>query len=271
MSGSLAAIDVTIGYGRRIVGRGISLSFAAGEVVALLGPNGGGKTTLFRTLLGLIPALGGRVLLDGDDVADLPRTAVARRVAYVPQAHTGYFPFAVIDVVTMARTARLSPFAVPSRSDRERARDALSRAGIAHLADAEYTRISGGERQLVLIARAIAQEAPLIVMDEPTASLDFGNRARVLAEIRRLQESGLGILLSTHDPDQAFELADRVAMLHDGALVADDVPLAAITPQRLHQVYSIEVAIVPITLSDGTRRSVCVPSATASTARSRPA
>src|SRR5690606_29312688 len=141
----------------------------------LLGPNGGGKTTLFRTLLGLLPAQGGQVLLGGEDIARLPRREVARRIAYVPQVHTGYFPFSVRDVVRMGRTAHPAALARPAPRDYEAAERARAHFGLTHLAASPYTQISGGERQLTLLARALAQEAPLIVRDEPTASLDFGN------------------------------------------------------------------------------------------------
>lgn len=169
MSAELSARALDFGHPRHPVGHGVSLSLHAGELVALLGPNGGGKTTLFKTLSGLIRRQGGDVRLDDQPIASLPRAEVARRVACVPQSHTGYFPFSAIDVVTMGRTAHLSPFSGPSRRDREHAHEALERVNIARLAEATYTRLSGGERQLVLIARALALAAPLIVMDEPLA------------------------------------------------------------------------------------------------------
>ena len=165
----------------------------------------------------------------------------------------------VIDVVTMGRTAHLSPFAQPSSSDRAQARAALERVGIADSPTRSIRAISGGERQLVLVARALAQGAPLIVMDEPTASLDFGNQVRVLAEIERLKASGVGVLLSTHDPDQALQLADRVALLHEGRLLADESPELAITADRLRQLYGVDIAIREVADSTGGKRRVCVP------------
>lgn len=255
----LEARALDFGYPDHRVGRGVSLALAAGEVVCLLGPNGGGKSTLFRTLLGLLPAQGGEVLLGGDPISMLPRTTVARRVSYVPQAHAGYFPFAVRDVVLMGRTAHLPAFGTPSKHDAGIAYAALERVGLAHLADHDYTRISGGERQLALIARALAQEAPLVVMDEPTASLDFGNQARVLDEVRALARSGTGVMLATHDPDQAFLVADRVALLAGGRLVADAPPAEAITPSSLREVYGIDAEIIDLALASGERRRVCVP------------
>jgi iron complex transport system ATP-binding protein len=146
-------------------------------------------------------------------------------------------------MVLMGRTAHLGPFARPGNADRKRATAALAALGILELAEADYTRISGGQRQLALVARALAQAAPLLVMDEPTASLDFGNQALVLRHVRALQGQGLGVVLSTHDPDHPFACATAVALLHDGTLQAVGPPEAVLTPERLAQVYGIPVAV----------------------------
>jgi iron complex transport system ATP-binding protein len=220
----LEARALGFGYGAKAVGRGVDLEVRPREVLCLLGPNGSGKTTLFKTMLGLLPPQAGEVRLDGSPLASLARADIARRVAYVPQAQAAHFPFSVIDMVVMGRTAHLGLFASPTGEDRRKATAALATLGIAGLAEAEYTRISGGQRQLALIARALVQEAPAIVMDEPTASLDFGNQVLVLAEIRTLAASGLAIVLSTHDPDHAFSVASRVALLDGGRLVAQGRP-----------------------------------------------
>ncbi|HEU5319629.1 MAG TPA: ABC transporter ATP-binding protein, partial [Methylomirabilota bacterium] len=187
----LAAHGLGFGYRGKPVGRDVDLEVRAGEVLCLLGPNGSGKTTLFKTMLGLLAPQAGEVRLGGRPIAALARDKIARSVAYVPQAHAAHFPFRVADMVVMGRTAHLGPFASPSREDHAKARAALDALGIADLAETEYTRISGGQRQLVLVARALAQDAPAIVMDEPTASLDFGNQVGVLSEVRRLAARGL--------------------------------------------------------------------------------
>jgi iron complex transport system ATP-binding protein len=220
----LEAEGLGFGYPGKPVGRAVDLAVGPREVVCLLGPNGSGKTTLFKTLLGLLPPQGGTLRLAGRPLATLRRAEIARRIAYVPQAHAAHFPYAVLDMVLMGRTAHLGPFARPGPRDHAAAMDALQTLGIADLAAADYTRISGGQRQLALIARALAQAAPLIVMDEPTASLDFGNQALVLREVRALAARGYGIVLSTHDPDHAFACATRVALLHDGGLLAQGPP-----------------------------------------------
>jgi iron complex transport system ATP-binding protein len=255
----LEASHLDFGYRGKRVGSDVSVAVEAGEVLCLLGPNGSGKTTLFKTLLGLLPAQGGQVLLDGAELTGLRRAEAARRVSYVPQAHAAFFPFTVEEVVLMGRTAHLGVFSSPSRRDREVARGTIERMRLAHLADAIYTRISGGERQLTLIARALAQEGRVIVMDEPTANLDFGNQVRVLQHIQSLAQAGIGVLLSTHDPDQAFLCADRVAMLHEGRLARLGTPAQTITPESLKQIYGVEVIVTRVKVGGDMERSVCVP------------
>ena len=255
----LEASHLDFGYRDRRVGSDVSLSVEAGEVLCLLGPNGSGKTTLFKTLLGLLPPQGGKVLIDGADLGRKKRGEIARQVSYVPQAHAAFFPFTVREVVLMGRTAHLGVFSSPSRRDHDAAMAAIDRMQLGHLAESIYTRISGGERQLTLIARALAQEAALIVMDEPTANLDFGNQVRVLQHIQSLEASGIGVLLSTHDPDQAFLCADRVAMLHEGRLACFGAPEAVITAANLQRIYGVEVAVTKVELGSAGRLDVCVP------------
>ena len=249
--------DLSIGYGRKLVGSHIGLSVAPGEVVCLLGPNGCGKTTFFKTILGLIPALSGSVELGGKQQSRLSRRELARLIAFVPQQHGPVFPFEVLEVVTMGRTPRLGLFAQPSGADRQIALEALVSVGIEDLATRDYSRLSGGQRQLVLIARALAQQASVLVMDEPTASLDFGNQMRVLEKIRDLSRRGQGraVVLSTHDPDQAFALMARVVLMKDGNIHAEGTPDEVLTGDCLTHVYG--TAVVVETTTSG--RKVCLP------------
>lgn len=250
MSGApvLQACALDIGHGQRRVGVGLEFAMAAGEVLCLLGPNGSGKTTLFRTLLGLLTPLAGEVRVLGEPVAAWSRGAFARHVGYVPQAHAGIFPFTVEDVVLMGRAARVGRFAMPSLSDRDCALQCLHTLGIAHLRQRIYTAISGGERQLVLIARALAQEPVLLVMDEPTASLDFGNQIRVLETIAQLRQQGMAVLLSTHQPEHALRIADRIALLGNGCLVAIGAPASTATSARLAALYNVSERAVAASL-----------------------
>lgn len=254
---TLSTEDLGFGYHGKRVGHGVSLEIRAGEVVCLLGPNGGGKTTLMKTLLGLLPAIEGRVRLDGEDIAHWSRKRLARVIGYVPQAHAAFFPFSVLDIVLMGRSAHLGLFAAPSRADHAIADRALATLGVAHLRDRVYTEISGGERQLVLIARALAQEPRILVMDEPTASLDFGNQVRVLNEIAALARSGIAVVFSTHDPDHVFLCGDRVALLHGGTLEAIGAPEDVITASSLQRLYGVEVQVVELPDHE---THTCVPS-----------
>lgn len=240
---TLTAEALSFGYPGRLVGRDVSVEIVPGEVMCLLGPNGCGKTTLFKTLLGLLAPLGGSIKLGDDDLASLGRPEIARRIAYVPQATGVPFPYTVLDFVLMGRTSHRSIFAAPRKIDREASMNALTELGINGLAHREITTLSGGQRQLVSIARAIAQASPLIIMDEPTASLDFGNQVAVLSEVRERSRAGHGIVLSTHDPDHAFAVADRVALMCEGSILDVGPPGAVLTQKALENVYGVNVTI----------------------------
>ncbi|HVR56241.1 MAG TPA: ABC transporter ATP-binding protein [Pseudolabrys sp.] len=233
--------DLTIGYPDRTVGRGLDVALSTGEVLALLGPNGGGKTTLLKTLLGLLKPKAGEVLLGGKPLDNYSISERARVVAYVPQVHISTFAFTVETVVLMGRTAHGSLFSRPSGQDRAVAQAALERFGIATLANRPYTMISGGERQLVLLARALAQEPQFIVLDEPTASLDFGNQGKVMREIRALAKSGHGVLFTTHDPNHALRAADRAYLLREGARIADGPVATVLNREQLEALYRAKV------------------------------
>ena len=255
----LAVAGLAFGYHGRAVGRDVSFALEGGEVMCLLGPNGGGKTTLFRTILGLLSPLGGTVVIDGESLAGWSRPRLARVLGYVPQAQLGVFPFTVREVVLMGRTAHIGPFATPSRRDVALAEATLEALGVAHLAERPYTEVSGGERQMTLVARALAQEPRVLVMDEPTASLDFGNQVRVLSRVRELAARGIAVILSTHDPDQAFLCADRVALLHAGRLAHLGPTAEVVTPATLRETYGVDVDVVTLT-REGRPVRVCVPS-----------
>ena len=249
---------IDCGYGKIRILHDISLQVSSGEAFCLLGPNGVGKTTLFKTILGFLPLLSGLITIDGEDISTWSDRRKAQVIGYVPQVHTPPFPFTVIDVVTMGRTAHLGPMASPSKHDVEIAEDALKELGISNLSQKIYTEISGGERQMVLVARALAQQPKILIMDEPTANLDFGNQVRVLEQINRLTAQGMAIIMTTHFPDHAFLCPGTVGLLeHDRLTVgrAQDV----VTEERLQCAYGVDVRIIQHAYLDvGLLRS-CIP------------
>jgi iron complex transport system ATP-binding protein len=236
---------VSCGYGNRRVLDKVELAVGERENVCILGPNGVGKTTLFRTILGTLPGLEGEIRVDGRNVRRIPRRERARLMAYVPQAHTAPFPFKVMDVVLAGRTAHIGLTAHPTKHDEAVAASSLARMGIDDLAQRPYTELSGGERQLVLIARALAQEPKILIMDEPSSYLDFGNQARLLELVRRLvHERSLAVLMSSHFPNHAFACASKVALIHRGKLLDSGQPGDVLTEASLEKLYGIQVRIL---------------------------
>lgn len=238
-SAILSTHKLSIGYGTKVIGAELNLELHLGQIVCLLGPNGSGKSTLFKTLLGLIPALSGQVQLQGKDLAKWPRQQLARLLAYVPQASEGAFSFQVMDMVLMGRSAYVGRFSSPSRQDIELAQQMLARLGIAHLSARPYTQLSGGEQQLVLLARALVQEPKVLILDEPTASLDFGNQLRVLAQIKALKQQGLAIFLCTHQPEHARRVADQVILFKKGQVLSQGATARCLTILALARLYDL--------------------------------
>lgn len=246
------------GYGKKVIVSDFSASVTSGEILCILGPNGVGKTTLFKTILGHLPKIGGEVRVDSREFSSMSQKEKARQISYVPQAHSVPFAFTVLDVVTMGRIAHLDWLSSPGKRDREAAWEALERLEISHLANQIFTEISGGERQMVLIARALAQQSHFLMMDEPTSNLDFGNQAKVLATVRRLARQGMGIIMTTHDPDHVFLCdANVVLMMHGGEILmgmADEI----VTSDNMMKAYGVPVLVEQININKR-KTKVCQP------------
>ncbi len=250
------------GYGKKHpveIVHGISFSVDEGQFVCIIGANGCGKTTTLKALMGLLPALNGEVRTAGDNIARLSERDLARHFAYIPQAHTPPFPFSVADVVLMGRTPYINRLARTTEHDRMVAYKALDLLGIAKLSDKAYTNLSGGQQQLVLIARALTQQSDILVMDEPTAALDFGNQQLVLSRMRMLSRLGKAVIVVTHDPDHALFCADRVIVMDEGRIMADGTTDDCITTEVLHRIYRTNARVMDVEVEEGRTERVCIP------------
>jgi iron complex transport system ATP-binding protein len=245
----LTASDVSFSYKTR--GRAdqrvlneVSFDVDRGTIVGLLGPNGSGKTTLLRISAGMLRPDSGRVLLDGTSIADLPRLAVARRLALVPQETHTTFDFSVIDMVLMGRYPHLGPFELERPADLEIAREALRATGTEELESRPFNTLSGGEKQRVVIAAALAQASDLLLLDEPTTALDVGYQFEIAALLKRLnRDHGTTMLVSTHDLNLAAAFCERVVLLKSGSVVAQGPTTDTLTARNIRLLYGVEADV----------------------------
>jgi iron complex transport system ATP-binding protein len=251
--------NIYSGYGRRHILHDVSFTVKEGEILCILGPNGSGKTTLFKSMLGLLHLTQGEIKFDNQSITNMSRQKLARLIAYIPQAHTPSFHYKVQEVVLMGRTAHLGQFASPGVEDQRIAVKAMESMNILHLSDKAYTEISGGERQLVLIARAIAQQSKILIMDEPTSNLDFGNQMLVLNQVNQLAEQGYTIIMSSHNPEHAFLYASHVLLLKGGKVFQTGSPNEVMTEGILEKIYGIKVKIVDAIVSQSKVAKICIP------------
>ena len=243
---SIEVQNLSFSYGDRPVLHDISFRVEKGEFLSILGPNGVGKSTLFRCVLGLLSGYPGQVLVDGADSRSFTVREAARHFAYIPQSSHPIFNYSVFDIVLMGRTSGLSTFRSPKKQDAELCRWALEKVGIPHLSDRCFHRLSGGEQQLVLIARALVQKAPILMLDEPTASLDFGNQLLVLEQCRNLAREGYPVIQTTHNPEQSYQYSDRILTLQHGRVLAEGTPKEVLTEKTIRALYGVEVDVVSL-------------------------
>lgn len=260
IDGAVVEIDgVSVHLGDVTAVDDVSLAAEPGQVVGLIGPNGAGKTTLLRTITAAIAPSSGTVRVNGTDVQSRSSRAVSRLVATVPQATNIGFDFRVREIVAMGRTPYQDRFGRGHRHDTSAVADAMTRTDVARFADRPISAVSGGERQRVLLARAIAQDTPVLLLDEPTASLDINHQVRTLELVRGLAAEGTAVIAAIHDLDLAARYCDELALLDDGRLVAHGPPAAVLTRQHLEEVFGIEAVVTtdPVT---GSRRVTALPS-----------
>ena len=255
--------DASFSYGMQSIFEHLSLTVNSGEIFCLLGPNGCGKTTLLDCILGFHQLDSGSVSITGKDSGSFRPGRIARSIAYVPQRHERTFPYTVREIVTMGRAAYLGMFESPSQTDRRMTDEALERIGILHLRNRPYTQLSGGETQLVMIARALVQQTPVVILDEPTAHLDFRHELVIMEVISELvKTSGLAIIMATHFPNHAFYFQNsgintKIALLHDGRFLSTGPPESVLNEDSVKQLYGVNASVISLeTESGGTLKHI---------------
>ncbi len=241
---ALTFSGLSFAYGRSPIFAGLDLAVASGAITGVLGPNGSGKTTLVRLASATLRPSAGRIALFGTDIAALPARERARRVAVLPQETHPVFEFTVEEIVRMGRAPHLGLLGLERAHDRRIVRRAMERCEVTHVAERSFRALSGGERQRVMLARALAQEARLLLLDEPTAFLDLRHRLAIYALLTSLhRENGLTAVVVSHDINLAARHCDRLVLLRRGAIAADGAPADVLKPEPIRAVYEVEVEI----------------------------
>jgi iron complex transport system ATP-binding protein len=244
MSYLLEINDLSGGYGKEAIVKDISLRINQGDFMGIIGPNGSGKTTLLRLASKILSATKGNIVFQGRDIASMPMKELARSVAFVAQDTMVNFPFSVFEIVLMGRTPHLKRLEVETRKDYSIADDAMAMTDTLHLKDKKIDEISSGERQRVVIARALAQEPRLLLLDEPTSHLDIGHQIQVLDLLRRLnRKDSLTIAMVLHDLNLAGEYCNRITLLNDGGIFREGSPAEVLTYQNIEAVYKTVVVV----------------------------
>ena len=243
---SIEVKNLNFSYGNHQVLFDMDFTVRKGEFLSILGPNGVGKSTLFQCILGLLTDYSGTVLIDGKDRRTFTVRESARHIAYIPQNSAPVFNFSAFDIVLMGRTSAMGSFCSPRKEDLQMTHCAMEKMGISHLEARCFHKLSGGEQQLVLIARAICQDAPILMLDEPTASLDFGNQIRVLTEIQNLAREGYTIIQTTHNPEQSYMFSDRILAIQNGRIIMDGLPSEVLSTEIMQKLYDVDVDVLKL-------------------------
>lgn len=250
--------NLTCGYKDNMVLQDVSFTAKPGDIICMLGSNGSGKSTLIKTIIGLLEPYEGEILIDNENIKDWSWRDRAKVISYIPQAFSSMFQYRGIDIVLMGRTSYLGLGSSPSKEDEQIAEEAMKKLKILHLKDKIYSKLSGGERQLVKIAQALAQQAKIIVMDEPTNNLDFGNQVVMLNHLKKCVDMGITVIMATHFPEQAFLYGTKALLIKDGYVIEVDKPNDNLTEDDLKTLYGVELKVVELGLEDKGRK-ICLP------------
>ena len=246
--------DLHFSYPKRPVLEGVDFTLNRGEIVSLLGPNGCGKSTLIRLILKLIHPSQGEIWLDNKTIDRYSHREIAKHIAYIPQYNNVHFNYSVLEMVMMGRVAKHGFFVAPSAKDKEVAYESLRQIGIENLTYRTFGQLSGGQKQMVLLARALTQEVNTFIMDEPVSGLDYGNQIRLLELISDLARQGYTFLKTTHYPDHALMVSSRVVVMNEGKIIANGKPEEVITSSMIREIYGIEADLI-----NYNRHTWCIP------------
>ncbi len=250
--------NLSCGYGNKKVLENVNFTGNSGDIICILGSNGSGKSTLIKTIIGLLKPYEGDILVNGNTIKDWPWKKRAKVISYIPQAFSATFQYRCMDIVLMGRTSYLNFASSPSKEDKEIAKKAMETLKIPHLKDKVYSQLSGGERQLIKIAQALAQQSRIIVMDEPTNNLDFGNQMVMLKHLKECTDKGITIIMATHFPEHAFLYGTKALLVRDGGVIEIDKPNKNLKESDLQDLYNVELKVVELNSKNKTMK-MCLP------------
>lgn len=249
--------DLSCGYKNKIILDKLSLSFSTGNIYCVLGSNGIGKTTLFKSMLGFINPLKGKIIVDNYNISDMNEIEIAKRISYVPQAKNYAMQYKVFDIILMGRALHIRKFGSPSLTDINEVDKVIKQLKIEHLKNSLYSELSGGEQQVVLVARALVQGSKFIIMDEPASNLDFENQKKVLDVLKELITTDIGIIMSSHSPNHAMYCNSNVIMIRKNKTIIKGSVEETINQNNLYDVYGVKLGVISETDSSGTIYRSC--------------